>query len=56
MTDLAAATEAYAAYRNALVTYEGIDSDVLEHLQEDCDKAKKEMEIAFINHTTGGTS
>jgi hypothetical protein len=56
MTDLTQATEAYAAYRNALVTWDGLSDEVLNQLVEDCYKAKKAMEVAWIKHTTGGVS
>ena len=52
---LAETIEAYAAYRNALVTWEGLSDEVLNQLVEDCEKARQAMDLAWLEHTIGGS-
>jgi hypothetical protein len=53
MQSLSEATEAYAAYSNALIGYDGDDPNVLAQLHEDYDKAKRALDLAWLEHTTG---
>lgn len=56
MIELAAATEEYAAYWNALLGYDGDDLEFRQQLEADCDKAYARMWELWVEHTTGGAS
>jgi hypothetical protein len=50
MSKLAEATMAYQAQLEyARVAYEHLDDETLEDLQEDLDKARRDMEVAWLN-------